>query len=120
MTERAPYTPQQTEPATAKGGVTVAASTVSKKTADKRGLRRYDLWAIVSFVVVVIAWVLMMYQGYVALAVAVPAVIAAFFGYKSRKAILRYLSVVTIIAGLVLIVVMLAFITVFSIVIETI
>jgi hypothetical protein len=120
VTEKAQYTtPSVAAPDTEASQPTNTAETQIKSN-DSKGLRNYNIWATVALVLVIIAWVLMMYQGYVALAVAVPAVVAGFFGYKSRIAILRYLSAVSIIAGLVLIVVMLAFITVFSIVIETI
>jgi hypothetical protein len=120
VTEKAQYTTPSAAATNSEVGMQTETSTTQVVSAEAKGARKNNIWAAVALLLVIIAWVLMMYQGYVALAIAVPAVIAGFFGYKSRVAILKYLSAVSIIAGLVLIVVMLAFITVFSIVIETI
>jgi hypothetical protein len=85
----------------------------------RTGTRKYSYWALASFIVTVIAWICLMWQGYVALAIAVMGSVAGFMGVKARRGILRYLAITSVIASLVLIVVMLSFITVFSIVLRT-
>ena len=92
----------------------------SSDNVGRTGTRKYSYWALASFIVTIVAWVCLIWQGYVALAIAIMGAVAGFMGVKARRGVLRYLAITSVIASLVLVVVMLSFITVFSIVLRNI
>lgn len=73
---------------------------------------KYKLFAFVSLILCIIAWVTLMFEGYTSLVLSALAIITGFIGHKSSRKVYRTLSTATIIASAVLAVVLSAFLIV--------
>ena len=78
--------------------------------APRRSAR--SMLAAISMVVTVIAWILLMWNGYAALGLGLAAIVLAVVGSRSRSAGWRNLAITSLIASAVLVIVMVAFLIV--------
>ncbi|MGM9851345.1 MAG: hypothetical protein ACI306_04295 [Muribaculaceae bacterium] len=88
----------------------VEAAPASTPQASRRSVR--SMLAAISMVVTIMAWILLMWNGYAALGLGLAAIALGVVGTRSRSAGWRNLAITSLIASAVLVIVMVAFLIV--------
>ncbi len=88
----------------------VEAAPASTPQASRRSVR--SMLAAISMVVTIMAWILLMWNGYAALGLGLAAIVLGVVGTRSRSAGWRNLAITSLIASAVLVIVMVAFLIV--------
>lgn len=90
--------------------VEAAPAAASTPQAPRRSVR--SMLAAISMVVTIMAWILLMWNGYAAMGLGLAAIVLGVVGTRSRSAGWRNLAITSLIASAVLVIVMVAFLIV--------